>query len=162
MQNGNNPITAKVNDQFSFSPEQLAEADLIAEGNGHYHVLLDGHAFRAELVQADYQQKAFVVKINGSAYRINLADRYDQMVERLGLGAIHAVAAHDIKAPMPGLVLDIMVQAGDAVTKDAPILILEAMKMENVIKAPGDGVVKAIRVEKGAAVEKNALLIEME
>lgn len=161
MQNGN-PITAKVNDQFSFTHEQLAAADLIAEGNGHYHVLLNGQAFRAELVETNYQLKTFVLKINGSPYHVKLADRYDQMVERLGLGAVHAVIARDIKAPMPGLVLDIMVAPGDTVAKDSPILILEAMKMENVIKAPGDGVVKAIRVEKGAAVEKNALLIEMQ
>jgi biotin carboxyl carrier protein len=161
MQNGN-AITAKVNDQFSFSPEQLAAADIVAEAGGHFHILLNGQALRAELVSADYQSKTFAIKINGSEYRVHLADRYDQMVERLGLGAVKTVAARDIKAPMPGLVIDVLVGPGDAVVKDTPLLILEAMKMENVIKAPGEGVVKAIKVSKGAAVEKNTLLIEMQ
>ncbi|HNM32873.1 MAG TPA: biotin/lipoyl-binding protein, partial [Chitinophagales bacterium] len=66
------------------------------------------------------------------------------------------------KAPMPGLVLDILVEAGQAVNKGDNLIILEAMKMENIIKASGSGTVKSIHVQKKDAVEKNQLLIEME
>ncbi|MBK8500165.1 MAG: acetyl-CoA carboxylase biotin carboxyl carrier protein subunit [Flavobacteriales bacterium] len=65
----------------------------------------------------------------------------------------------DLKAPMPGLVLNILVKPGDTVRKNDPVLVLEAMKMENVIKAPADAVVKAIAAEKGKPVEKGQLLI---
>ena len=67
----------------------------------------------------------------------------------------------DIKAPMPGMVLEVAVTVGQAVEKGDKVLILEAMKMENVIKAAGDGVVKAILVSKVTAVEKGQILIEM-
>jgi biotin carboxyl carrier protein len=63
---------------------------------------------------------------------------------------------------MPGLVLNVMVEPGQAVSKGDPLLILEAMKMENVLKAASDGVVKVVTVQKGVAVEKGFVLLEME
>jgi len=73
-----------------------------------------------------------------------------------------AKKVNDIKAPMPGLILEINVKVGQEIVENDPILILEAMKMENVITAPRDGVIKSISVTKGDAVEKNQLLIEFE
>ncbi len=72
---------------------------------------------------------------------------------------LNANKINEIKAPMPGLVLDIRVAEGDAVKKGDTILVLEAMKMENSIKSPTDGLVKKISVKKGLAVEKNQVLI---
>ena len=69
---------------------------------------------------------------------------------------------NDIKAPMPGLILDISVTVGQEVKEDEPLLILEAMKMENVFTSPRDGIIKSISVSKGDAVDKNDLLIEFE
>jgi biotin carboxyl carrier protein len=63
---------------------------------------------------------------------------------------------------MPGLVISILVEEGQEVQKGDSLLILEAMKMENVIKAAGKGVVKSIKVQQKNAVEKNQILIEME
>ena len=63
---------------------------------------------------------------------------------------------------MPGLVLDVMVAEGDTVEAGTPLLILEAMKMENVLKSEGDGTIKSIKITKGEAVEKRQLLIEIE
>ena len=71
-------------------------------------------------------------------------------------------AAEDLKAPMPGLVLDVKVSPGDSVTTSDVVLVLEAMKMENNIKAPAEGVVKSIEIEKGQAVEKNQVLVTFE
>ena len=61
---------------------------------------------------------------------------------------------------MPGLIVGIHVQSGDAVKKGDSLLILEAMKMENVLKAPADATVKAIRTTKGDRVEKGQVLVE--
>jgi biotin carboxyl carrier protein len=69
---------------------------------------------------------------------------------------------NEIKAPMPGLVLDIIAEVGQEVNEGDNILILEAMKMENNIKSPTTGVIKEIKCEKGAAVEKNEVLILFE
>jgi biotin carboxyl carrier protein len=67
---------------------------------------------------------------------------------------------NDIKAPMPGMVLNILVKEGDTVKKGDAILVLEAMKMENILKSPTDGLIKKIAAVKGTAVEKNQLLIQ--
>lgn len=67
-----------------------------------------------------------------------------------------------IKAPMPGLVLDVKVNAGDSVKKGDPLLIIEAMKMENIIKSSGEGVIKKIAVKAGQSVEKDDLMVEFE
>ena len=60
----------------------------------------------------------------------------------------------EIKAPMPGRVLDVVVQEGDRISKGDNVVVLEAMKMENVIKSPTDGIVKNVCVIKEEAVEK--------
>jgi biotin carboxyl carrier protein len=65
-----------------------------------------------------------------------------------------------IKAPMPGLIIDLKVQAGSTVKAGDPLLILEAMKMENIIKSSGEGIVKSVKVKKGDSVEKGEVLIE--
>lgn len=152
---------ATVNEQFTFD-EVKGELDILPLENGHFHILKGGVSYQAELLKADYNNKSFLLKINGFKYEVKLADKYDQLVKRLGLTVAASQQVKDIHAPMPGLVLEISVEKGQEVEKDTPLLILEAMKMENVIKSPGEGVVKSINVAKGDAVEKNFLLIEME
>ena len=147
--------------QFELDAEQLSGLDLVKTAADRFHVLHDQSAFRAELIEADYKEKTFKVKINGNLYTISIADQYDQLVEKMGLAAVASNKVKDIKAPMPGLVLDINVAAGQEVNKGDKLVILEAMKMENVIKSVGIGVVKEIHVEKGATVDKGQLLIEM-
>ena len=66
----------------------------------------------------------------------------------------------ELRAPMPGLLLNVLVSEGDTVKKGDVIFILEAMKMENALKAMQDGIVKEICVKKGQTVEKNQLLIK--
>ena len=65
-----------------------------------------------------------------------------------------------LDAPMPGNILDVLVSKGDKVAKGDPLLILEAMKMENVIKAPTDVTIQKINVLVGDNVGKNQTLIE--
>ena len=114
------------------------------------------------MLEANYETKTFSIKINKNTYTVNLKDKFDLLVEKLGFSNMTVQKVNNIKAPMPGLVLDIMVQVGDAVTKGDSVLILEAMKMENVIKAEGDAVVKSIGITKGTPVEKSQILIEFE
>ncbi|MEZ4984576.1 MAG: acetyl-CoA carboxylase biotin carboxyl carrier protein subunit [Saprospiraceae bacterium] len=155
-------ISAKVNGSFQFSPEDLTDIDFIALDDTHFHVLSGNTSYRAELLAANPLKKTFTIKINGSRYDIQLADKYDMMVEKLGLGTVTSKTARNINAPMPGLVLKIMVEPGQAVEPGQTLLILEAMKMENVIKAVASGVVETVKVSQGAAVEKGQLLVQME
>ena len=70
--------------------------------------------------------------------------------------------AKELKAPMPGLVLKIEVEVGQTIKEGDALVVLEAMKMENVLKSPADVVIKSIGVTEGNAVEKNEVLIEFE
>jgi biotin carboxyl carrier protein len=61
---------------------------------------------------------------------------------------------------MPGLIIDLKIKTGDIVKPGDPLLILEAMKMENILKSPGEGTIKNVKVKKGDNVEKGQVLIE--
>lgn len=133
--------------------------DIQPIGPHTYHIIKDNKSYTAELVEADYQAKTFTFKINGIKQTVTAKDRFDLLLDQLGMSDANTQKVNDVKAPMPGLILDIKVQAGQEVKKGDPILILEAMKMENILKSPGDGVVKEIKVEVRQNVEKNQVLI---
>src|SRR5690606_35822859 len=137
------------------------EMDLAREDKG-FHILRDSKSYRVDVVKADYAGKTFTIRVNDTLYELSAKDRFDLLLEELGMADLTSSKANDLKAPMPGMVLDIVVSAGDTVTKGDKLVVLEAMKMENVLKAEGDAVVKAIHAEKGKAVEKNQILVEFE
>ena len=157
------PFSVTVNDaEMSIAPEMVQTMDSIEIVDGQFHILKDNKAFRAEIVEANYEDKRLIVKVNGNTYSVNIADKYDRLIKEIGLTIGNVQKTNIVKSPMPGLVLQIMIEEGQQVSKGETLLILEAMKMENAIKAPADAVVKSIKVTKGAAVDKGQLLIEME
>ncbi|MDQ3047389.1 MAG: biotin/lipoyl-binding protein [Bacteroidota bacterium] len=135
------------------------EWDVIEVKEGSFHVLKDNRSYNVEVVKADYAEKSFVISVNGNKYQLNVKDKFDELLKSLGLDSMNASKVTEIKAPMPGLVLDLRVNEGDSIKKGDPVLVLEAMKMENILKSPADGVIKKINVKKGQAVEKNQVLI---
>ncbi len=146
---------------FLLKKEDLSTLDMVKTADKQYHILQDGKAYQAELEAADFNAKTMTIKINGNKYEINIEDSYDQLVKQMGLSTAGTQKMTNVKAPMPGLVLDILVKPDQEVAKGDALLILEAMKMENVLKAEGDGVVKSIEVTKGTAVDKGQIIIEM-
>jgi biotin carboxyl carrier protein len=124
-------------------------------------VLYNNKSYTVVLLKSERDSKQYTLQINGSKYDITLKDKLDDLLAGMGLTAGAAAKLNNIKAPMPGLVLNILVAEGDTITKGDALLVLEAMKMENIIKSPGEGVVKKINVNKGQAVEKNQVLIEI-
>ncbi len=146
---------------FPLKADDLSDLDMVKTADGDFHILQDGKAYRAELENANFNDKTMTIKINGNKYEINIEDSYDQLVKEMGLSAAGSQKMTNVKAPMPGLVLDILVSPDQEVVKGDALLILEAMKMENVLKAEGDGVVKSIEVTKGTAVDKGQVIIEM-
>ena len=146
---------------FELLPETARQADLLAEGEHRFHFLHEGRSVHATLVAEDPVQKQYTFRIEGVLYTARISDHYARLVQQLGLSVGKQRQVNAVKAPMPGMVLSILVEPGQQVQKGDVLLILEAMKMENVLKAAGDGCVKSIAVSKGAAVEKGHLLIEM-
>jgi biotin carboxyl carrier protein len=120
----------------------------------------NGRRYEALLLKYDEERKTVTLKINGNKYAVELKDQYDELLEKLGMDSSSEKKVNKVKAPMPGLVLDICVAEGAEVKKGDALLVLEAMKMENILKSPGDGTVMKILVKKGTAVEKNQVLIE--
>ncbi|MBA9078823.1 MULTISPECIES: acetyl-CoA carboxylase biotin carboxyl carrier protein subunit [Rufibacter] len=133
--------------------------DLLPLNATSFHIIKDGKSYTAELLETEPDTKTFQIKINGNVHTLQVQDRMDLLLESLGMGQALSQKLNDIKAPMPGLILDIKVTPGQEVKKGDPVLILEAMKMENIIKSPGDGVVSEVKVSVKQNVEKNQVLV---
>jgi len=147
--------------EFSVDGNQKS-IDLVKIADDKFHIIKDNKSYNAEVISANYSEKSFEIRINNNDYQLKVEDRFDLLLQKLGMDDLAAGGVSEIKAPMPGLVLSVEVEAGQEVQAGEPLVVLEAMKMENVLKSPTDAVVKAIAIEQGQAVEKNQLLIEFE
>jgi biotin carboxyl carrier protein len=160
----------KVNDQFLFEVEnkdssflvngELIQLDLSSIGNNSTHVLYQNKSFNTELVELNKEDKTCKIKVNGNIYQISIEDQFDVLLKQLGLDNLTANKVSEIKAPMPGLVLKVLVAENAEVKKGDNLLILEAMKMENILKSSTDGVVKKVLIKQGDKVEKNQILVQ--
>lgn len=145
-----------------FLNNQAFEWDLKKISDKDYHILKDNKSYNVEVVEANYAEKTFRLKIGDNIHTVNLKDRTDLLLEKMGMGSTKSAKLNDLKAPMPGLIYEMKVKVGDEVKKGDILLILVAMKMENAIKATGDGIVKNIKIKTGETVEKNHIIMEFE
>jgi biotin carboxyl carrier protein len=139
--------------------DQKLELDIYQIDDRHWHVLYGDRSYRILLHEVDAVKHDVILSINGKKTKIHLRSRLARLLKELGLENALETKVESILAPMPGLIHSIIAQEGDTIKKGEPLLILEAMKMENVIKAPVDVVVEKIHVTEKAAVDKNALLM---
>jgi len=140
---------------------RLQSLDINELRPGSYHLLAQGKSYRLEVLAADPSSKKYSFRINGKRADVVLRDRFDDLLKEMGMDAAAVPRSGDLKAPMPGLVVEVPVKEGQEVAKGDTLVILEAMKMENALKAPAQGVVRKIAVKKGQAVEKNEILIHI-
>ncbi|MGB5275127.1 MAG: acetyl-CoA carboxylase biotin carboxyl carrier protein subunit [Flavobacteriaceae bacterium] len=140
-----------------------AEAlDLIKVDEANFHLIQHHQAYAIGLAQSDYLKKAYRIVVNGNSYEVAIADEFDLRVKKMGLLTSTSQKINSVKAPMPGLIIDVMATAGQTVSEGTPLLVLSAMKMENIILSQGAGIVKSIAVKIDDTVEKGQLIIEME
>ncbi|RAJ04319.1 biotin carboxyl carrier protein [Chitinophaga skermanii] len=130
--------------------------------SGSFSVLMGDQSFVAQVVKVDKEAKQVTVQIDNKLYEVGIEEPMDRLLTAMGIKDAMAKKVNDIKAPMPGLVLKVLVSAGQQIKKGDPVLILEAMKMENVFKATSDATVKEIKVTERTAVEKGEVLIVLE
>lgn len=133
--------------------------EIISEKNGRFLFKSGTKMYKIDNISRDNKDITF--SLNGSFLTASVKDGQDLLLERLGFKSELEASIGDLKAPMPGKILDILVKEGDEVALGDPVMILEAMKMENELKSPADGVLETIQVEKGSNVEKNQLLLEI-
>lgn len=164
---------AKVNSKFEYKVDGISDTslmvndvetpwDILEVSKGSFSIIKGNKSYNAEVLHANKTEKKFDIRVNGNKYQIEVKDQFDELLHSLGMDNMTSNKVKDVKAPMPGLVLEVKVEAGTEVKKDDPIIVLEAMKMENVLKSPTDGVIKSVSAKQGAAVEKNELLISFE
>ena len=147
--------------QITLNTDHLQQLDMVTVDPHTLHVLDKGRRYMVSL-PATPTQKTFEVVVNGQPFQVKIEDQYDQLVEAMGLSIIQERKLSLVNAPMPGLVLEVLIKEGDQVGKGDSLIVLEAMKMENILKAEGSGTVKNILVDKGQAVDKGQGLIEFE
>lgn len=136
------------------------KVDFIKVRDDVYHMIKDNKSYSVEVVKYIPEDKKLILKVNNTSYTLDVKDKYDDLLHSLGLDSLASKKVNDVKAPMPGMVLNVLVTEGQEVKKGDPLIVLEAMKMENILKSPSDGTVKKIAVNKGIAVEKNQLLVQ--
>ena len=127
-----------------------------------WHILKDNMSYYVQWIERNDEAKTYTLKVNGSLIILEAKNEFDILLEKMGMANVGSAKVSKLKAPMPGKVLDVLVTVGQEVVKGDGLVILEAMKMENVLKADDVGVVKSVNVSIGEAVEKNNVLIEFE
>ena len=150
------------NFNFEYTEEDINTSDVIKTSENNYHTLKDNASVEAHITEHSFLKKTYTVVVNNNSYDVQIQDALDQQISTMGFEIGASKAIDDIKAPMPGLILEISVSAGTEVEENDQLLILEAMKMENVISAPRSGIIKSIAVNQGETVDKNSLLITFE
>lgn len=137
--------------------------NILSLNNGkNLHLLFNNHSYFIEILGFNKDSKTYSLGFDGKTFEVGIKDRFDQLLHSMGLDSIKSNKVNELKAPMPGLVLGIKTEIGKAVKKGDALLILEAMKMENVIKSPTDGIIKTINIVEKQAVDKNQILITFE
>ena len=144
------------------SKDDINVLNTISISKNTYHILQNNTSYIAKVQSKNLNDKTYDIAINNNTYKVNIEDDLDQLIKDMGFELGSAKHVNEIKAPMPGLILDINVEVGQEVNEDDSLLVLEAMKMENVLTSPRDGIIKSIAVTKGDAVDKNQLLLEFE
>lgn len=153
-----------VNDafQFDFEKDSISQLDAVPTGINEFHVLHQNTPFKAKIIASNFNQKTYTVKVNNNTYVIAISNQLDLLIKDMGFEVGKVKQVNVIKAPMPGLILEIGVEVGQIVKENDCLLILTAMKMENSFLSPRDGVIKSISVSVGDSVVKGDLLIEFE
>jgi biotin carboxyl carrier protein len=158
------PSKALVNNiqEFNFGQNTIEGLNIVNHGNESYHILLGNESIDAQIINTDFFNRNYLIRINSNVYEVKIQGGLDELIKKMGYTTGTSKVVNLIKAPMPGIILEIQVKKGQTVKEGECLLILEAMKMENSIMSPKDAVIKDIHITVGDTVDKNKLLIELE
>lgn len=160
----------KVNGKYDYTIDKNGD-DILVNGDkitadikqldpSNLHIIDQLRSYNAEVVNFDSALKTAEIRINNNIYTITAKDRFDVLLEKMGLSGLTNVKISELKAPMPGMVLKVFAEAGATVQKGDNLFILEAMKMENIIKSPADTVISSVKIKPGDKVEKGQILLQ--
>lgn len=130
------------------------------QSNGRRLLRIGNKLYKIDNVEFEKHTVRFT--INGQWCSVDVRNEQDLLMDEMGFKTAADIGEGQLKAPMPGKILEIMVEEGDEVKLGDPVAILEAMKMENELKAPVSGVITSITAATNDSLEKNALILEIE
>lgn len=160
-----NPDEYMVNvngEPFTLDRHKILAENIISLPDGALHLIENNKSYRLHIIEINRSTKTITAIMNGDKHHIAIEEPINLLLNKMGYSNENTTAVKEIKAPMPGLVLEINVAEGEEVEKDAKVLVLEAMKMENIITIPVKSKIGKIHVKSGEAVEKNQLLISLD
>ena len=152
-------MKALVNSLFSFEINDESDLDIVKVREDMFNIIYNERPFVVSLLSKDKKNKAFEIVINNNLYVVQLKDDFDELLLHLGVDIHEPNKDMDVVSPMPGRVVEVFVSAGDLIKEGDGLVVLEAMKMENVIKATKSGVLKDVYASAGDSVEKNSILL---
>jgi biotin carboxyl carrier protein len=135
------------------------QVDFLQVDPGLYSLLIGGRSYEVDLLEVE---DALMVLVNGQPFRVEIQEERERRLRAAAGKGVVRVGKRAVTAPMPGKVVRLLVQPGDAVRAGDGIVVMEAMKMENELKAAAAGTVKEIRVEEGRAVSGGDVLVVIE
>ena len=141
-----------------FKSGKLILHDIVHLGANRYSLIIDNQSYRVSFRK---NNEVTEIALNGEPYTFQVEDERQKMFKTLVTSSSSETSHVEIKAPIPGMIVKILVKEGDTVSKDHGLLVLEAMKMENVIKSPGDCEIQEICVKEKASVEKGQILFRL-
>ncbi|MBD3170132.1 MAG: biotin/lipoyl-binding protein [candidate division Zixibacteria bacterium] len=139
--------------------EHDTSVDLFKVGDGFYSLIMEGKQYDLYISNKDGSP---LIDTGQRAFSARVMNDREKAITKFAAEAAVGGALPDLKAPMPGLVVKVLVEAGREVKKGDGLVIVEAMKMENELKSAGEGTVKEIKVNAGQAVDKDAVLVTFE
>lgn len=123
-----------------------------------YSLLLNGKSYEAHVYEGD---DGWEVLLQGTLYPATVIDEREQRLRSAFGSGPEQTGEYYLKAPMPGLVVELPVSDGEQVKEGQVLLILESMKMQNELKSPRDGVVSRIRIKVGDNVERRQTMLSV-
>jgi biotin carboxyl carrier protein len=160
----------KVNGKYNYDIDKAGErllinadkidADIRQLSHSAWHIIKAMQSYNVEVVNFNSADKTAEIKVNNHIYTVTAKDQFDLLLDKMGLSNLVNAKVSELKAPMPGMVLNVFVTEGAEIKKGDNLFILEAMKMENIIKSPDDVVVKTVKIKPGDKVEKGQVLLQ--
>lgn len=140
----------------------LQTLEILAQQNNYILLQTPNKTVEIQCVNFDHASKTVTLLYNNQKYSAKITEPLDELLKSMGLENALTPKISEVKAPMPGLVINILVSPGETVEANQKLITLEAMKMENAIKSPTAGTIASIEVKPGEAVDKNQVLLRFE
>jgi biotin carboxyl carrier protein len=127
----------------------------------HFSLIIDNRSYLVESAGVRVDEGAYCAKIAGRTYNLEVLDER-LVAARQASERTKEDGPYIMRSPMPGLIIDVRVRPGDRVSAGAPVVVMEAMKMQNELLSEVDGIVRSVNVKPQDPVESQAILIEIE